>query len=64
MNPRLKELAKQSGIYFGGHPMNPLSVYPSELQKFAELIIQEYCDNPLEIKRRFPTQHCEGKNND
>lgn len=38
MNKRIKELAKQVGIFFGGHPMNPLSVYPSDLERFAELI--------------------------
>jgi len=41
MNDRILELAKESGISFGGHPMNPLSVYPSELEKFAESIIRE-----------------------
>ncbi len=44
MNKLILELAKESGISFGGHPMNPLSVYPSELEKFADLIIKE-CAN-------------------
>lgn len=34
----IKELAEQAGINFGGHPMNPLSVYFSELKRFAELV--------------------------
>ena len=34
----IKELAEQVGISFGGHPMNPLSVYFSELTRFAELV--------------------------
>jgi hypothetical protein len=44
MNKQILKLAKESGISFGGHPMNPLNVYPSELEKFAELIIQECAD--------------------
>jgi hypothetical protein len=44
MNKQILKLAKESGISFGGHPMNPLNVYPSELEKFAELIIQECVD--------------------
>ena len=36
-----KKLAEQAGISFGGHPMNPLSVYFSELKRFAELILEQ-----------------------
>jgi hypothetical protein len=43
MNEQIKELAQEVGISFAGHPMNSLNVYPSELQKFAELIVRE-CD--------------------
>ena len=38
---RIKFLAQEAGISFAGHPMNSLHVYPSELQKFAELIVEE-----------------------
>jgi hypothetical protein len=41
MNKLILTLAKESGISFGGHPMNPLNVYPSQLEKFAELIVRE-----------------------
>jgi hypothetical protein len=44
MNERIRELAKKVGVSFGGHPMNALAIYDSELQKFAELIIQD-CAN-------------------
>lgn len=44
MNKQILKLAKESGISFGGHPMNPLNVYPSELEKFAELIVRECVD--------------------
>jgi len=44
MNELILKLAKETGISFGGHPMNPLNVYPSELQKFAELIVEECAD--------------------
>ena len=45
MNELILKLAKESGISFGGHPMNPLNVYPGELKKFAELILRESMDN-------------------
>lgn len=35
---KIKSIARSCGISFGGHPMNPLNVYPSDLQKFSELI--------------------------
>ena len=41
MNERIKDLAEQAGISFGGHPMNPLNVYPSDLERFAELVRQD-----------------------
>ena len=44
MNKQILKLEKESGISFGGHPMNPLNVYPSELEKFAELIVRECVD--------------------
>jgi hypothetical protein len=44
MNERIRELAKKVGVSFGGHPMNALAIYDSELQKFAELIILECAD--------------------
>ena len=37
----IKELAEQVGVSFGGHPMNPLSIYFSELERFAELVRQD-----------------------
>lgn len=49
VNKKLKDLAEKSGISFGGHPMNPLSVYPSELEKFAELIVKE-CARSISIE--------------
>lgn len=49
MNERLLKLAKESGISFGGHPMNSLNVYQSELQKFAELIVRECADRSREL---------------
>ena len=49
MNDRIRELAIETGISFGGHPMNPLNVYASELQKFAELIVRE-CTNLAKTK--------------
>ena len=47
MSPQILTLAKESGISFGGHPMNPLNVYPSQLEKFALLIVEE-CLNKIE----------------
>jgi hypothetical protein len=44
MNKLTLKLAKESGISFWGHPMNPLNVYPSQLEKFAELIVRECCE--------------------
>ena len=41
MNEQLLKLAKESGISLRGFPMNPQMIYPSELQKFAELIVRE-----------------------
>ena len=32
------ELAREAGIFTGGHPMNPWSVYPSDLERFATLV--------------------------
>jgi hypothetical protein len=48
MNEQIKQLAKDAGISFGGHPMNPLNVYPSDLQKFADLIKQAIYDEVKE----------------
>ena len=31
-------MVREAGIYTGGHPMNPFSVYPSDLSRFAELV--------------------------
>ena len=31
-------MAREVGIFTGGHPMNPWSVYPSDLERFAELV--------------------------
>lgn len=58
MNNKLRELAEHVGISFGGHPMNPLSVYPSELEKFAELIIEEYRTVITEVYREMPLEQC------
>jgi len=44
MNERILKLAKESGISLRGFPMNPQMIYPSELQKFAELIVRECAD--------------------
>ena len=44
MNEQLLKLAKESGISLRGFPMNPQMIYPSELQKFAELIVRECAD--------------------
>jgi len=41
MNEQLLKLAKESGISLRGFPMNPQMIYPSELQKFSELIVRE-----------------------
>jgi hypothetical protein len=53
VNELILKLAKESGISFGGHPMNSLNVYPSELQKFAELIIEECADLLREESERL-----------
>ncbi len=29
--------AREAGVFTGGHPMNPWSVYPSDLKKLAAL---------------------------
>ena len=34
----ITELAREAGISTGGHPMNPLSAYPSDLERFANLV--------------------------
>ena len=31
-------MAREAGIFTGGHPMNPWSVYPSDLERFAALV--------------------------
>ena len=31
-------MAREAGISTGGHPMNPWSVYPSDLERFAALV--------------------------
>ena len=33
-------MAKKVEISFGGHPMNPLDVYLSQLERFAALVAQ------------------------
>ncbi len=35
-------MIKEAGISTGGHPMNPLSVYPSDLERFAEIVRKDY----------------------
>jgi hypothetical protein len=47
MNNRIIELAKEAGINFGGHPMNPLHVYPSQLERFAHLIEEDFVKSLL-----------------
>ena len=32
------KLAREAGIYMGGHPMNPLNVYLGDLERFAKLV--------------------------
>ena len=34
------KLIGESGISLGGHPMNPLSAYVEDLERFAELVVQ------------------------
>jgi hypothetical protein len=41
MNQQIKDLAKQSGIYFDGFGAAIATYGNDELQKFAELIIKE-----------------------
>jgi hypothetical protein len=31
-------MAREAGIYMGGHPMNPLNVYLGDLERFAALV--------------------------
>ena len=31
-------MAREAEIFTGGHPMNPWSVYPSDLERFAALV--------------------------
>jgi len=31
-------MAKEAGVSFGGHPMNPLNVYVEDLIRFADLV--------------------------
>ncbi len=31
-------MAREAGIFTGGHPMSPWSVYPSDLERFAALV--------------------------
>jgi hypothetical protein len=47
MNNRIIELAKEAGISFGGHPMNPLNVYPSQLERFAHLVEEDFVKSLL-----------------
>ena len=44
MNERIKELAKKVGVSFGGHPMNALAIYDEELQRFSELLLDEFIE--------------------
>ena len=32
-------MAREAGIFTGGHPMNPWSVYASDLERFAALVV-------------------------
>ena len=34
----IRRMAKEAGIYMGGHPMNPLNVYLGDLERFAALV--------------------------
>ena len=38
MNDDIIRMAKEAGIFTGGHAMNPWSVYPSDLERFAALV--------------------------
>jgi uncharacterized protein YicC (UPF0701 family) len=31
-------MAREAGIYMGGHPMNPLNVYLGDLERFAGIV--------------------------
>ena len=44
MNERIRELAKKVGVSFGGHPMNALAIYDEELQRFSELLLDEFIE--------------------
>jgi hypothetical protein len=44
-------MAREAGIYMGGHPMNPLNVYLGDLERFAALVAaaeREACASLLE----------------
>ena len=41
MNKRLIELARQSDIPLSDDRVDPMVVYPNEVEKFAELIVRE-----------------------
>jgi hypothetical protein len=34
----LLQMIREAGISTGGHPMNPLSAYPEQLERFAALV--------------------------
>lgn len=56
------ELAREAGISTGGHPMNPLSAYPSDLARFAALVrnaVLEECASEFEGQY---TDSCPGIN--
>jgi hypothetical protein len=55
MNERIRELAKKVGVSFGGHPMNALAIYDSELQKFAELLLEDF----IEALDKYNSHHSE-----
>lgn len=38
------KMAREAGIFTGGHPMNSWSVYPSDLERFAALVAQRERD--------------------
>ena len=45
-------MAREAGIFTGGHPMNSWSVYPSDLERFAALVAaaeREACAKVCEV---------------
>lgn len=57
MNKKIKEISEKAAIRFGYHPEHPridtAVIIPSDLEKFAEFLIQECMDVVKDINQEY-----------